>query len=221
LPSGDHAQAPAPRPPPETPAARVPPRGRGRRRRKPVIRWPPRSAINHFARAPRAPPGILRPAAGGAALRRPSGVRLSRVSLLPNALPAPLGGRRGVFPTVVTFAKSKRKPRAFQGARPGRRAGLQQAPALRSRVPGSRRRPVPTPAGRRRVGLGAGPGHARRRGAHRKAGGRRLRPQARWEPRRRASALQRAVDALKAPTLEKLLLVLGHAPGPWRALLPG
>lgn len=114
---------------------------------------------------PLAPPSITSPALGArlpessarrlAAPRRPSRVRLSSASLLPCALPAPLGGRRGAFPTTVIFAESKRKRRGFQGARPserGRRgASPPQAPAPRAGVPSSR-------SGRRRVGLGAGPG---------------------------------------------------------------
>ncbi|XP_032346414.1 LOW QUALITY PROTEIN: translation initiation factor IF-2-like, partial [Camelus ferus] len=162
--SQNHAQAPTPLPPPGAPAASAPAKGRGRRRRKPAAGSPPRSAINHFARAPRAPPGILRSASGGAASRRPSGVRLSSASLLPSALPVPLRGRRGAFPTTVIFAKSKRKPRGFQGAGPQQarppRASPQQAPAPRAGVPGSLRRRAPAPAGRRRVGSEA----ERRRG---------------------------------------------------------
>ena len=115
----NHAQAPAPRPPPGALAASAPPRGRGRRRRKPAPGSPPRSAINHVARARRAPPGVLRPAAGGAAPPEP-GAPLLRVP--PTLRPAcPAGGPPRRFPHDRDLCREQTKAARVSG-RPAQRA---------------------------------------------------------------------------------------------------
>lgn len=105
---------PAPRPPPGALAARASSRGRGRRLRKPAPGSPPRSAINHLARAPRAPPRVLCPAGwrrraaprepGYASPRRPSD---------PAPCPPSFGAAKAFFPQLRSLQKANESDAGF------------------------------------------------------------------------------------------------------------
>lgn len=147
--------SPATSPAPRSPCGARPAEGRGRRRRKPAPRSRPRSTINHWARARRAPLHIPSPAG---CRRRASGARSAS---------GPAAGTPGCLPHSRSPCQRANESGAGFGAGRLRERGRRRATGPQ---------PIPAP----RVGLhsgrplrdrgGRGSGPRRRRGAHRARG---------------------------------------------------
>lgn len=148
-----HSPGPATSPAPRSPCGARPAEGRGRRRRKPAPRSRPRSTINHWARARRAPLHIPGPAG---CRRRASWAR----SASPRRASGPAAGTPGCLPHARSPCQSAPKWRGFRGGPP---AGARWPPIPAPRVGLRSGRPR-----RDRGGRGSGP--RRRRGAHRARG---------------------------------------------------